>query len=114
MSLLYRRLLQNVTLSAGETTDLLEGLDLGEYREVHVVLTVVSAGSGSAVKLVARHAPLDDEDSYLDFDTPMEISLTETGSRWFHADAFTRFVSCFVSGTLESDAIVTVDLVAKS
>ena len=114
MSLLYRRLLENATLAPGATFDLTLALDLGEYREIHLVLTVSEAGEGEGAKLVLRHAALNEEASYLDFETPAEIALTGTGTAWFHADSFTRWVCWFVSGELNASAVVTVDLVAKS
>lgn len=113
MSLHYRRLLDSVTLSPGAEVDLSQALDLGDYRELHLVLTVQSAGEGDAAKLVVRHAAVNESGSYLDFETSAEIALTATGTAWFHADTFTRWVCWFVTGTLSADAVVTLDLVAK-
>ena len=113
MPMLYRRLLDEATLSADTAPDLSAALDLGDYREIHLVLTVTSAGDGDAAKLVVRHAAVNDEAAYLDFETPVSVSLGTTGSTWFHVDTFTRWVSWFVSGTLSREAVVTLDLVAK-
>lgn len=114
MALQYCRILSSTTLSPGDASDVSLALDEGEYRELHVVLTVSSAGQGDTPKLVLRHAAVNDKDHYLDFETPVEISLTETGTAWFHVDTFTRWVCWFVSGTLTEPAVVTIDLIGKS
>ena len=113
MSILYRRLLDGATLAAGDASDLSSALDLGEYREVHLVLTVDSAGDGDAPVLVVQHAAVNQAGAYMDFETRAELSLSATGTAWFHAATFTRWVMWFVSGTLSADATVTVDLIAK-
>lgn len=113
MSLLYRRLLEQATMTPGATTDLSTALDLGEYRELHFVLTVVAAGEGDAPKLVLKHAPVNEESAYLNFETPVVVSLSATGSTWFKVDSFTRWVCGFVSGSLNAEAVVTIDLIGK-
>lgn len=113
MSILYRRLLDGATLAPGDAPDLAGALDLGEYREVHLVLTVDSAGEGDAPTLVVQHAAVNEEGAYVDFETRAETALNATGTAWFHAGTFTRWVMWFVSGTLSAEARVTVDLIAK-
>lgn len=116
MDMQYRRLLDSVTLSAGDVVDLTGALDLGQYRELHIVVTIHQAGEaqeGESVTLSVKHAAINEEALYLDFETPAEVSLTSAGTSWFHASTFTRYVWWFVSGTLLSDAVVTLDLVGK-
>ena len=113
MQLQYCRILSDTTLSPGEASDILLALDEGERSELHFVLTVSSAGQGDAPKLVVRHAAVNDKDHYLDFETPVEISLSSTGTAWFHVNTFTRWVCWFVSGTLTEPAVVTIDLIGK-
>ena len=113
MPILYRRPLSAATLSAGAEVDLSQALDLADYREVHVVLTVDQAGDGETPVLVVRHAAVNEAGAYVDFDTPAQRTLSSTGTSWFHADSFTRWVMWFVSGTLNADAVVTVDVIAK-
>lgn len=114
MNLMTMRLLDHATLSPGETGDTTRALDCGAFREVHLVLTVHSAGVGDTPKLCVKHAAQNESGAYLDFDTAAEIALTGTGMAWFKADAFTRYLCWFVSGTLNTEAVVSLDLVAKS
>ena len=113
MPLLYRRLLNSTTLTPDDAVDLMSALDVGDYRELHFVLTVSQAGNGDAPVLVVKHASVNEESAYLDFDTPVKIALGGTGSAWFKVDSFTRWICWFVSGALNSEAVVTVDLIGK-
>lgn len=110
------RLLSNATLSAGAAPDLpMDGRDFAAADRLDIVIRVLTAGTGDgAVTLKIMHAPENDADVYLDFATAVEVSLTETGLYWFHVDSFTRWVAWFVSGTLTSDAVVTVDVIGRS
>lgn len=114
MEMMYRRLLHSATLSPGAEADLSQALDLGSFRELHLVMTVEGAGEGEEPKLIVQHAAVNEPEHYLDFETAAEVDLTVTGRAWFHAGSFTRWVCCFVSGTLSADATVTIDVVAKS
>lgn len=114
MEMMVRRMLHSAVLSPGAEADLSQAMDLGAFRELHLVVMVEGAGEGSGAKLVVQHAAVNDADHYLDFETAAEVDLTATGRTWFHTGAFTRWVCCFVSGTLTADATVTVDVVAKS
>lgn len=111
--LLYRRLSNEAILTPGTTVDIGTAIDLGEYRELHFVITVVAAGTGDAPQLVLKHAPVNEESAYLNFETPVVVSLSATGTTWFKVDSFTRWVCGFVSGTLNAEAIVTIDLIGK-
>lgn len=113
MSLMYRKILDRVTLSPGTASDLSGALDLGEFGQVHFVLTVHSAGDGDAPKLCVKHAAVNEEGAYVDFAVACETTLASTGTSWFQVDAFTRYVCWFISGTLNSEATVSLDLVAK-
>ena len=113
MPMLYRRLLDRATLSPGATAALSQALDLGEVTALHFVLTVHEAGDGDAPILVVKHAAVNEEDAYLAFDTPAERALSSAGATWVASTSFTRWVCWFVSGTLATDATVSLDLVAK-
>lgn len=41
------------------------------------------------------------------------MDLTTETTTWFHVTSFTRFVGWILSGTLDAEAVVTVDIVAK-
>lgn len=113
MALLYRRLLDYVLVTTGDSIDLAEALDLGEYRELHLVINVVQEGEGEAPKLLVKHAPTNAEGAFLDFATPVEVDLTSAGAVWFEVPSFTRWLGWFTSGTFTSDAMVTLDVIAK-
>ena len=113
MPMLYTRILEGATIADGDEMDLASALDVGEARELEIILTVVEAGDGDNPKLVVRHAPINAEDSYLDFETTVEIELTATGRVWFHVDKFTRWLGWFTSGTITSGAVVTLEVLAK-
>lgn len=107
------RLLDNATLVAGDKMDLSGALDLGDSRELEVVVTVITAASGVNPILELRHAACNSEDAYLDFETRVQVDLSATGKSWFHVSHFTRWIAWFLAGTLESSAVVTIDLVGK-
>ena len=116
MSMFHRRLLESATLSADSALDLESALDLGHFRELHIVLTVNQAAEvaeGTTAKLVLRHAAVNGVDQYVDFDTPAEIDLSREATVWFHVDSFLRYVGWFVSGTLTGAAVVTIDVIGK-
>ena len=87
-------------------------VDLGAWRELHLCVRVKSAGTGDAT-LVIEHAPRDEEDAWLDFETPIAIDLTAPSSMWKVISSYTRLIRVRVAGTLASAATVTVDLVAR-
>lgn len=119
MSILTLRLLDGVTLNAQSALSAV--VDLGEYLTLDIIVRVAQAGTAApaddggtgAVALVVQHAPTDDDASYLDLPDPVSVDLTATGATWVHADHYTRYVRLTLSGHLEGDAVVTVDLVAK-
>lgn len=113
MGLSHRRTLQSASVGTDGSPDPSAAQDFGEYLELHVVLTVVQAGEGEGATLSVKHAPVNEEDAYLDFETPVEVDLTQVGTTWFQVASFTRWVCWFISGTVTSDAVVTLDLVAK-
>lgn len=113
MICLSRRLLEQKSLEDGDLMDLVDALDLGIYTSLEFVIRVLQAGEGEAPVLVLQHAAVNETGAYLNFETPVSIDLTTTGSTWVHVAAFTRFVGWSLSGTLSSEAIVTIDVVAK-
>jgi len=118
MSVASFQAMNQATLSAGSSVGISNSVDLGESRELEVVVTVVTPASieedDSSPKLLIRHAPRDVAELYIDFPTPIEVDLTTAGTTWFHVPYFTRFVAWLTSGTLGSDAVVSVDFTGKS
>lgn len=114
MPTLCRVLLDRQSLSAGDAMSLKDALDLGHYATLDVVVTVHEASEGDSGALELRHAPRNQEDSYLDFPTPISVSLAATGKTWIRADAFTCFVAWSVSGDLSRSATVSLELVART
>lgn len=113
MSMMVWKILDRVTLTQDSVADLSGALDLGEYRELHLVVTVHSATDGQTPKLCVRHAAVNAEGAYVDFASVCEASLSTPGVSWFPATAFTRYVCWFLSGTLGGEVIVSLDLIAK-
>lgn len=113
MSSFCTRVLPQTTIEDGASMDLTQALDLADFRELDVVVTVVEAATGEAPLLVVEHAAFNEEGGYLAFSTPMAVDLTATGTTWFHADAFTRWVRWRTTGTLSTAAVVTLDVVAR-
>jgi len=114
MSMRYIRPLSSVTLSPGVAIDLASALDLGDSAELQIVLTVTQAGDGDTPVLVVKHAAVNEASAYFDFDTPVKISLSSPGTAWFKVDSFTRWICWFVSGSLNSGAVATIDIIAKN
>lgn len=113
MRTLILRWLDQRTLSAGDTMSLSEALDVGDYNSLDLVITVEQAARGTDPVLVLEHAALNGSDHYLAFDPAVSIDLTQTGKTWLHRSPFTRLLRWSLSGTLETDAIVSIDVVAK-
>lgn len=114
MPTLSRVLLDRQTLSTGDAMDLDDALDLGDYATLDVIVTVHAAGEGEDAALVVSHAPRNVADGYLDFPTPISVSLISAGRTWVRVEAFTCFVSWSVIGTLSSGATVSLELVART
>lgn len=112
-----RRILDRQTLVTGDAMDLTEATDLAEYSTLEIVITVHTADTpeagASAAELVVRHAPVAEEDGWLDFETAVTVDLSVAGKTWRHVSSFTRFLGWSVSGSLGSSAVVTLDVVAK-
>lgn len=113
MPQLSRRVLDRQTLTTDATMDASEAPDVGAYTILEIVATVHEAASGESPRLLVRHAPVNEADAWLAFETPMEVDLSVTGATWRHVTAFTRFLGWSTSGTLNTDAVVTLDVVAK-
>ena len=114
MNPLYIRILDEASLSLGDTMDLTNALDLARYRELEIVVRVSQAGSGDAPLLVVEHSASNEAGAYLAFSTPVEVDLSVVGNTWLHQVAFTRWVAWRVSGTLSESAVVTLEIVAKA
>ena len=112
--ILYRRVLDNQSINSTDPIDLTQAFDVSVFRELHFILTVVSAGEGENAKIEVKHAHINEEKAYRSFATPVEADLTTTSDAWFAITSFTRFVYWFVTGTLSADAVIILDLVAKS
>lgn len=111
---LSTRWLDQRTFSAGDTMSLSEALDVGDYGSLELVITVEQAATGSSPALVVEHAALNGADRYLAFDPAVSVDLTQTGTTWLHRSPFTRPLGWSLSGTLETDAVVSIDVVAKA
>lgn len=101
------------TLSDGDTMANNEAVDAGAWPTAELVITVNTAATGESPTLTIKHAPRLVGNVWLDFEEPLVIDLSETGDTWVHVTSFTRFIGWFVSGTLTTPAVVTFDLVAK-
>lgn len=113
MSPFHLRMLENAILSAGETGGVSGALDLGGFSELHLVITVQEAGDGESPRLRVKHAIVNEESVYVDFETPVSVDLSVSGTVWVHVPAFTRWVCWFVEGAIASSATVTLDALAK-
>lgn len=109
------RLLSSVTLSDGASPDLsADVLDAGEATSLDVVITVVEAGDAESDAILAlKHAAVNEEGAYLDFDTPVEVSVNVAGRSWFHVSQLTRWVTWSLSGARTGGAVVTVDIIVR-
>ena len=108
------RMLKSVTLNTGDTIALTDSADFVDACSLDIVIRVEQAGSGTAPLLKVQHSATNEEGTWIDFSTPAEADLTTAGLTWVHEDAFTRFAGWTVSGTLETPAVVTVDVIGKS
>lgn len=107
------KILDHEEIPAGASGSLGGALDLLGYQFLSLHPTVHVAGDGEAPTLVLKHAAVDEEDAYVDFETRAETALTNTGAAWHHADSFGRYVRPFVEGTLSTGATVSLDVIAK-
>ena len=114
MSLYSRRLLDHISINDGDTMNLAEALDLGDYRTLGFSLTVHEAGKGTDPVIVLQHAATNAEDQYGDLSAPVRAALDVTGTSLYHAESFLRWVRWTTSGTLSSGAVVSLDLIAKT
>ena len=114
MSIQTRILLDRATVHDGDALSLSDALDLGEYSSLGVVLTVHEAGAGSAPTLSVEHAVVNEDEGYVPFDTPMQISLETPATAAFQAHPFLRWIRRTCSGTLSSPAVVTLAIIAKA
>ena len=114
MPIYSRRLLDQATVNDGDTLDLSDAPDLGEYHTLGLAVTVHEAGVGTAPLLVVEHAASNATDYYGAFSTPAQVALDVTGTTFVQVDAFLRWVRWTTSGSLSSPATVTLDLIAKA
>lgn len=118
MSATCLRILDGQTLGEQQEPASATAVDLGDYDELELVVTVTSAGTteadaGSAPALVLRHAPSAAADVLLDFPTPVSVDLTATGSTWIHVPYFTRWLFWSTSAALTTAATVNVEVVGR-
>lgn len=113
MSALNVRWIDSRALAQGDTMSLGEALDLGGATVLELVITVEEAGAGSSPQLVLKHAARNTAGDYLDFRTAVAVDLSTAGQTWVHHDEFTRFLGWELSGTLDTGAVVSVDVVAR-
>lgn len=107
------RVFDEKTLSQGDTMSEDEALDYGAFSTLDVVIHVSSAATGDSPTLTLKHASYNEAGRYLAFESPVEVSLSATGSTWFRVSAFSRFIGWSLAGTLDTPAVVTLDIVAR-
>lgn len=107
-----RRLLDQATLSTGDALDPADALDLADYKELEIVVEVHSAAEGDTPRLVLQHGPT--AAVSLNFETPVSVDLSATGTSWLHLARFTRWLGWSVTGTLSGGAVVTLEVIAKA
>lgn len=118
MSATCLRILDGQTLGEQQDPAAATAVDLGDFDELELVITVTSAGTAeagdaSAPALVLQHAPSASGDVLLDFPTAVSVDLTATGSTWIHVPYFTRWLFWSTSGSLTTAATVTVEVVGR-
>lgn len=113
MSALNVRWIDSHAFTQGEAMALRDALDLGAAIVLDVVVTVEEAGTGTTPQILLKHAARNATGDYMDFRTPVAVDLTASGQTWAHMDEFTRFLGWELSGTLDTNAVVSVDIVAK-
>ena len=77
------------------------------------ILNQHELATGESPAIVFEHAPTNEAGAYFDFSTPASVDLTATGRSWIRVTAFTRYLRWTTTGTFETPAVVTVDLVAR-
>jgi len=111
------RMLDQKTLQIGDGIDPSVVPDLGDAHELEILVTVLTAATvgvgGDTPQFQVKHAPMNDTQYYVDFPTVVAVDLTKTGSTWIHVPYFLRYIAWFLSGTMESGAVVTLDIMAK-
>lgn len=114
MASFYKRVLDCRTLNANDAMQILESLDLGAYREIEIIVTVVRAGTGSPT-LLLKHAAVNEPDAFIAFNTAISVDLTQGSGTiiHYHNAYFSRWVRWVTSGTFTTNPVVTVDIIAK-
>lgn len=107
-------ILEDRTLQTGDAMNDDDALDLALYNTLDLVIHVLTAAEGDAPTLTLKHVAFNVFGRFLAFTPKVSVDLSAVGSHWFRIDAFTRYVGWFLSGTLTTDAVVTVELVAPS
>ena len=106
-------LLDRAALQDGATPSADQVLDLGDALQVELVLTVEQAAEGDAPTLTLKHGPTLETASALDFREPAQIPLSRVGRRWYSPDRHTRYLTWALSGTLDGEATVSVDVLTR-
>ncbi len=102
------------TLHILEDRTLQTGDAMNDDNTLDTVFHVLTAAEGDAPTLTLKHVAFNVFGRFLAFTPEVSVDLSAVGSPWFRIDAFTRYVGWFLSGTLTTDAVVTVELVAPS
>lgn len=116
MSATCLRILDGQTLTEQQAPASAGALDLGDYDQLELVISVTTAGTadeGTAPALVLQHSPSSGGEVLLEFPTPVSVDLTVTGNTWIHVPYFTRWLFWSTSGALISAATVSVDVVGR-
>ncbi len=78
------RLLDQTPLAEGGRISALNAPDMGDGATLEVVITVNEATDGESPVLALVHAPAQEDDAWLEFPTPIRVSLARTGRTWVH------------------------------
>ena len=116
------RILDQVPLTPGDTTQISRPIDLSDHTELELVIEVKSAGVATPPQdgatpetptLVIKHAPSATPNTWLDLPNPVAVDLTTPGTTWIHVPYFTAFLGLSLTGRLDSPAVVTLEIVGK-
>lgn len=120
MASFYKRIIDCRTLTQGDFMIHLDALDLGAYRELEIVITLIKAATGTGTHVLRfQHAAINEPDAYISLNTDTYLDLINGSAgvpQHFHNAYFLRWLRWKIvtsSGSLSSGAIFCVDIIAK-
>ncbi len=76
MASYFKRIIDHRTINGNDLMNYLEALDLGAYREIEIVITLVKAATGTGnPKIMFQHAAINEPDAYIAFNTAAEVDM---------------------------------------